>query len=798
MKVPLSRLKNYIKCPDSPEQIADTLNKLGLEVEKVDSLKATFSGVVVAKLLDVIPHPHADRLRVATAFDGEQKWQIVCGASNCRTGITVPLAKIGATLPTPDGKSWKIKKTKLRDIESNGMLCAAEELGLPASEGILELPEDTPIGTDFAELIDPIFDISLTPNLGHCMSVLGIARELAAAWNIPYSAQTPNISHKAPSSLEVRIEDTASCPRYSCILVEGVTIGPSPAWLQERLKASSIRSINNAVDIGNFIMLEYGQPLHFFDYDTLSPGPIIIKEESAYKELVTLDGQRRHIPEKTLLICDQNGPLAFAGVMGGEHSSVTEKTTRILIESAYFSKECIQKSAKLLKLRTESSMRFERGIDPAAVLDNLLRAANLLTSIAGGHIQGAPMDKNNTIPPNPIAFNPNAVSAFLGICISHSEIIDIFQKLEIKVKELSDTLWHIFPPTYRQDLCIAADLMEEIARLYGYHNFPRVKPSCTLSEMQSSPMFIYAQKARSALRASGLQEFLTCNLISPSQAEGASFPIRAKESIIHVLHPRSIEQSALRPSLLPGLLQAVGYNLARETHDIQGFEVGKIHWKQDHRPEEQLAAAIILTGKSTPTHFSKKMEEVNFFELKGLIENFIDSLQCQAPRFVPSHLTQFHPKRQASIYIGDVLVGVLGELHPDYLDNYSIKQRVLFAECSLNDLHAQKKLEAAALPPPLYPSSTRDWTLCLPEELPIDRVLEAIDAIRPPLLETVFVLDLYKSSEIGKDKKNATLRFIYRDKDKTLSLEAVEEAHAQLTKQVAEHLRKKHEVMNEI
>lgn len=796
MKIPLSWLKDYLTINCSAKEIADTLTLAGIEVDKVEALPLSFTGVVVGEVRAAIQHPNADRLRVATVFDGKEELQVVCAAPNCRPGIKVALARIGATLEGEEGKPHKIKKDKLRDVESFGMLCAADELKLGSKEeGILELPETFIVGTDLAEYYgEIIFEISLTPNLGHCLSLLGIARELAAQLQLKVKKPETQVKEETAFPIEkliqVNIEDKAQCSRYACRVIKNVKVRSSPDWMQRRLESAGIRSINNLVDISNYVMLEYGQPLHIFDYHTLRSKQISVSSKTRYPAMTTLDGTLRKIPEGILMICDAEGPIAFAGVMGGEHSSVKTTTTTILIEAAHFSPEAVRRSSKKLNLRTDASHRFERGVDYQAIPEVLDRAAHLIQMITEGEVATGQIDcKTAVFAPNKILCRTERVNKLLGTHLSTGEIAGFFKRLEMEIVKETDNSLEVVIPSYRNDLKTEIDLIEEAARIYGYNTIDLKPPRYTSSNMENSPIYLFEREVRELLIRCGLQELHTCDLISPTMAELTLEKTFSKECLIHVLHPSSIDQSVLRVTLLPGLLQVVKNNFNQQTFTINGFEVGRIHFKEKEQFLEPSMAAILQTGNSAPYHWSPKPRAVDFLDLKGKAENFLNALGIEDFYFQPSHLHNFHPGRQARICCGDIFVGALGEIHPTLLQTLDIKERVYFAEFNLQDLYSLRKKQSRVKELSLYPGSERDWTLTLDEELPIDEFLNAVKEVPSRLLEKIYLLDLYKSEQIGKDKKNATFRFLYRDKEKTIALETVEREHARITQEVAKKLR---------
>ncbi len=786
MKVPLSLLKEYLNFTQSPQELAEVLTLAGIEVEGIEAAPLTFSGVVVGVVLETSKHPTADRLVVAKVTDGKEEFQVVCGAANCRAGLKTAFAKIGATLTDEAGKHFKIKKGKLRDVESFGMLCAADELGLGTGEGIMELSEEFELGADLAGYYsDIILDVSLTPNLGHCMSILGLARDLSAHLAIPLSKIEFSLSDEGEpieNLIEVQLIDKKQCPRYACRSVMGVQVGPSPDWLKKKVEACGVRSINNVVDVGNLVMLELGQPLHMFDYDRIDGKKIIVTAQTDYKEMETLDEVNRPIPPESLLICDASKPLAFAGVMGGKSSAVTENTVNILIEAAYFSPQSIRKTAKLIGLRSDSSQRFEKGIDPNNVVPALNYAAYLLQKVAGGKVARGVVDhKAHEFHEKRINCRTERVNNLIGVQLSTNEIAGLLGRLGIRSIEekLHEVLVSV--PTYRNDISIEVDLIEEVARVFGYNNIPKPIPVHVTSTILNAPLYELEKNVRGRLIAEGLQELMTCDLISPSQAEMALENAMNKDALINVMHSHSVDQSVLRATLLPGLLQTVKYNFDHGSPNIAGFEVGRVHFKENDHYFEPSTAGIILSGKKAPYHWDPKPEEFDFFDLKGIIENLISGLQIEGIEFEISHLHNFHPGRQAKIKKGDAILGVMGEVHPAHVAKIDVPGRIFFAEINLNELAPllPKQWKVADLAQ--FPGSERDWTVTLPDDQPIETILRAVRAVPSRLLEKVVLLDLYKSEQIGKDKKNATFRFFYRDMEKTIALETVEKEHARIT-----------------
>jgi phenylalanyl-tRNA synthetase beta chain len=796
MKVPLSWLKEYLDLSLPAEKISDTLTLAGLEVEGIDYVGSNFSGVVVAKVLSTSPHPNADRLTVAIVTDGKEELQIVCGAKNCRAGLVTALAKIGATLPPDEsGKPFTIKKGKLRDVESFGMLCAADELGLSSDgDGIMELSSDLPIGTDLTSLFsDVIFDISLTPNLGHCLSIQGIARELSAHLHIPLKQKTYSLKETGPDvhhDLEVDIEDTAHCLRYMARVVKNVQVAPSPDWIKHRLETCGIRCINNVVDIANYIMLELGQPLHMFDYDTIATKKIIVSSNTSHQKMKTLDKAERCLEPGLLLICDPLKPLAIAGIIGGDDCAVSNTTKNVVIEAAIFRPQMIRKGCKMVSLKSDSSQRFERGVDAEKIQIALDRAAELLHTICHGEISQGIIDKN--IHPHiakKITCRVDRVQRLLGIDISLREISSLFARLHLKVVKEHDHSLEVIIPGHRNDLNEEIDLIEEVVRLYGYNNIPKRKPLHVSSSITDAPMYLLENEVRDRLISEGLQELITCDLISPDLAERTKEPTQKEISLLSVMQSKSLDFSTLRPTLLPGLLGCVRHNIAHQTSSLLGFEIGRVHFKSKDVVEELCCASVVMTGELTPYHHDPKPSAVDFYDLKGIIENLMSYFKISSISFEPSHLHNFQPGRQARIKSFDVTLGVIGEVHPTTLKSLDIQQRVYFAEVNLQELLRLQQRDIQVQPLSQFPGSERDWTLTVKKQTSLQEILDAVSQERCPTLEHAFMLDFFESEKLGHDRKNVTLRFCYRDKEKTLSYESVEADHAKLTQKVAEKLR---------
>jgi phenylalanyl-tRNA synthetase beta chain len=795
MRIPLSWLKSFISFSMPLETLAETLTLAGLEVDKIQDTPFSFSGVVVGEVLDVKPHPDAESLQIATVSDGKETFQVVCGAPNCKEGLKTAFAKLGAQLSSEDGSLWKIKKAKLRGVESLGMLCSEKELGLSTHhETIMDFPKELSNGTDLTEIFgDTIIEVSLTPNLGHCMSILGIARDLAAM--IDTKIISPPITVKEDSTkkiqdfIQVEVKSPNQCPRYSCRLIRNVKVGPSPLWLRKSVEAAGIRSVNNIVDVTNYVMVGMGQPLHAFDYKKIEGACLTIGLTHKTCTLKTLDGEIREVGAETVMIYDQAKPLAIGGVIGGKSSEVDLNTSDILLEAADFDPSFIRKASKHLHLRTEASSRFERGIDREALISALDQAASLIQKCAGGEIVEGKIDTvSKPMKKKKIVVRIDRVNEILGTSLSHGEIEAIFYRLDMEVAPANETSFEVTVPSYRNDIHQEIDLIEEVARIYGYNHIEKRVVAITHSSIPHCPIYSFGKEARQVLLREGLQEFLTCDLISPELATLSFEADFSEETLIHVLHPSSVDQSVLRMSLLPGLLQSVKHNFDRQTSNLSAFEIGHIHFKEKDNFCERAHAAIIMTGKNEPYHYDGRKRDVDFFDLKGVVENVLKGLGIASALFSHSDFESFHPGKQAAIYVGQTRIGALGEVHPKRLSFLDLKQRIFFAQLDLNDLFSLKGEVRQMTPLPQFPGSNRDWTFTLKKEVPFGAVLKELQRFQSKLLKDFYLLDLYEDEKIGKGYKNITLRLIYRDDRKTLEQAQVEKEHERLIATLSKHL----------
>lgn len=800
MRLSLSWLKEYIPLSLSASDISKILTMAGLEVEGIECFGERSQGVVVGRVLEVRKHPDADKLTIAQVFDGNETFQVVCGAPNCREGIKTAFARIGTKI-TDDQGEFVIKKAKLRGVESSGMLCAAKEIGLSEeSDKIMELPESVVEGAALKDIYgDTFFEISLTPNLNYCASVVGVARELSALLDLPLNLPTISLQetkNKIADCLKVEVKDSLSCPRYACRVIKDVKIAESPDWLKTRLESAGIRSINNVVDVTNYVLLEMGHPLHAFDYDLIDNQHLIIRDAEEGETIETLDGKMRILKKGMLVICDAHKPLALAGVMGGANSEVTEQTKTIVLESAYFNPTSIRRTSKQNGLSTDASKRFERGADPKQVLFSLDRATQLIQQLAGGAVQEGVIDiSSQDFSEKILHCRLNRINQILGLNLSGGEVEAIFSRLKFHFTWDGRNLFVVTVPTYRVDIHAEIDLIEEVARLYGYDNIPRVGGSFKASSTPCDPVYEFEKQIRSIIISEGLQEFLTCDLIGPAILDVVQDQSPLSKMMIKVLNPVSIEQSILRTSLLPGLLQVVKHNQVHQRHDISGFEIGRIHFKDGEKYIEQSMLGIILTGNITPHQWDQKAQDFDFYDLKGMVENLLSHLGISQAEYKNLRLKTLHDGCQASVFMGEVEVGTFGEIHPAIQRRLDSPQKIFFGEFNLHDLmQVMKPLEKVkALS--IYPSSERDWTCTIKEEVMFEALEHKIESCRPVLLEKFSLKGIYKSEKLPLGYHNMTLNFIYRDWTKTISQEKVKQAHDQLIDQILGDFSK--EIKNE-
>ncbi|MCX6994246.1 MAG: phenylalanine--tRNA ligase subunit beta [Chlamydiae bacterium] len=611
----------------------------------------------------------------------------------------------------------------------------------------------TQAGLEVDSVDNNILNISLTPNLGHAMSVLGVARELSALFNqplLPFPA-TPFRTNK--ESFAALVMDPISCPRYTARVLENLKIAPSPPWLLAELVLLGIHPINNVVDVTNYVMQMIGQPLHAFNLSSIT-SKIIVRYAQKGESLILLDDRTLDLDEEMLVIADEKGPLALAGIMGGKISGVTSLTTSILLESAYFCPRQIRKTSKKTAIVTESSKRFERGLDPNLCLIALDYAASLIQSVAGGTASSFVTDCfEEPFPAKTFVVRIARINKIMGVSLASGEISSIYERLGFTVCEVNDTTLQVQVPTRRVDITSEIDLVKEVARIYGFNNIPRGKVPFRLSSIGQSPFYTLTQEIREQALCLGLQELLTCDLLSPSEC-GHS------KNLIKVINSNSQEQSVLRPSLLPGLLKCLRYNIAHQELALCGFEIGRVHYQVDNNLVEEEKLGIILHG------------DKDFYDIKGLVFNILSKFG--EPVFIESDLTDFHPFQQLQASVNKEVIAFIGQIHPKITDNLAI----FFAEINISLLATLGLKKIIYKPLSLYPSTTRDLTITLKEATTLNDVLNCLKTLSSDVLEKVSVVNIYRHQSLGDSLKNMSLRFLFRSPYKTLSFEEAEKEFA--------------------
>ena len=771
MFVSYNWLKDFVDVDCSARELARLLTSVGIEVASIAE-KCIPDGVVVARVLDVRKHPNADKLSLCSVDAGTgQPLAVVCGAPNAAAGMTAALATVGTRL----SKDFIIKKATIRGVESSGMLCSERELGISDDHsGIIALPAEFEIGKPLSTVYpaDTIFEIELTPNRGDCLSMLGVAREIAAKMRRPITktAQRPQESgEKIDRCISVTIEDAKGCPRYLGRLIRGVKIGPSPLWLVQRLRIAGVRPINNVVDVTNYLLFHYGHPLHAFDYATIARKAIIVRRAQPGQVFVTLDDAERKLAADDLLICDGDKAVALAGIMGGKNSEISQATTDVFLECAYFDPVGIRKTSKRLGCSTASSYRFERGVDPAQGLhDAIDLAAELIRRLAGGTVAPGIIDACPApLAQRRIALRPAQVARLLGVAIPEAECIATLESLGIKIVGRESGALVCSPPLYRHDITMEADLVEEIGRMYGYDAIP---PSlhATVSLLQTPDK---AEKLidamRSSLAGAGFNEIVTNSMTS----EKKNRLLMPHTDPIVIMNPLTPEMAQMRTTMLGSLLETIAYNLNRKSRDNRFFEIGRVFQAVEGQTlaRERDIAAIVMEGSCIPASWSQETVDASFYALTGIVEAFAAAAGIPAPSYgVWDTPSSFFCAEAASIRCGDAVRGMLGKIRDDIARAFDVASAVYYAELDITDL----LFAPAALPVyqhiSPFPAVERDFCFVMDEQVP---ALAPADEIRlaSPLIESVQPFDVYRGEKVGQGKKSIAYAVRMRALDRTMS-----------------------------
>ncbi|MDM8127082.1 phenylalanine--tRNA ligase subunit beta [Paraclostridium benzoelyticum] len=789
MLVPLKWLRDYVDIDRETQEFADMMTMTGSKVEKVEFFGKETNGVEVCKILEIEQHPDADRLKVTKVevADG-QILQIVTNATNINVGDYVPVARIGAVLPG----DFKIKKGKLRGVLSEGMFCGAEELTIPSQyveehkkDGIyiLDHQDSFELGMDVREALginDALIEFEITSNRPDCRSIIGIAREAAVTLGkeLKYPQITVNGSNEE-MKFEIDVQ-TELCKRYCGKVIKDVKVGPSPYWMQRRLIEAGMRPINNIVDITNYVMLELGQPLHAFDLEDIKYNKMIVKLAQEGEKFTTLDGVQRTLTSDMLVIGNQDKTLDLAGIMGGENSEVKDNTTSIFLEGASFAKENIRATSKKLGLRTEASSRFEKGIDVNLTEAAVNRACQLIEELGCGTVLNGMLDyypKKEEV--QKITANPERINKLLGVNVPMDQFINILERLEFKCNLISSDKLELEVPSFRLDICEDADILEEVARIYGYENIPSatLEGNATAGVKTNKQKFMDNVKSNSI--AVGLNEILTYSFVSPRGVDKLNLAEDdERREFVKIINPLGEETSVMRTTLIPNMLDVISTNLSHKVEEVYAFECGNTFRPQEGLPVETKKLSIGMYGK-----------EVDFFSIKGAVETILNNVGFDGYEVEPEtkNLT-FHPGRCAKLVYNNICIGTFGELHPDVLENYDLNQRVYVAEIDIDLVFENLNNSKVYNPLPKYPATTRDIALLVKDEVFVKQIEDIIKANGSDILESYQLFDVYKGAQIEEGHKSIAYSITYRSKDKTLTDEDVAKVHDKIVSELSEKL----------
>ena len=787
MKVSLKWLQEYVDITLPPADLANRLTMAGTEVKVWQVIGGNWENIVVGQIVAINPHPSADRLTLATIDLGTEQQAVVCGAPNLRLGDKVAFARVGAQLiDGHSGQAFRLKSAEIRGVVSNGMVCSEKELGISDShEGITVLPAEAPVGTPLADYMgDVIFDLDITPNRPDCLSVIGIAREVAALTG--QGLHLPEVSYgESPSpmgqQISVDIVDPDLCPRYCASLITGVKVAASPRWMQQKLLAYGMRPINNIVDITNYAMLEYGQPLHAFDYHQIRGKKITVRRADNGEAVVTLDGVKRVLSEDTLVIADEEQAVAIAGVMGGADSEVTQQTTAILLEAANFNPASIYHTGNTLNLPSEARLRFERGISPELTLPALKRATQLIIQLASGEAAKGLADVYpGKLEREPILLSTGEVKRLLGVEFSLDQITGALASLGFDCKPAGSAseVW-VTAPYWRSDIHQTVDIIEEVARIIGYDKIPATMLSEPLPRQNPEPILDLKREVSHSLIGYGFQEVLTYSLTSLELLNKLLPEPHPLEPIpLRMANPMTADQEYLRPNLRANLLAALSANRRHEDGSIRLFELGKVYLpRPNDLPDEPEVLCAVLCGTRFEESWQGGEELLDFFEAKGIVEGLLSQLGVEAS-FEQGEDESLHPSNQAAIAIGDNRLGVIGELHPKVLDAFELSGNVYLFEINLAALLPFTIGHKVFQPIPRFPAIVRDIALVVDTGVAHRQVQDIIGSF--PLVSQVTIFDVYAGDQLLPGKKSLAYRITFQSPSHTLTDEEVNKVQQQI------------------
>ncbi len=798
MILSLEWLSEHVDIGDiSVKEFCDAMTMTGSKVEGWEELGSDIKNVVAGRVLSLERHPDSDHLWICSVDIGESEpRQIVTGAQNLFVGVIVPVAAAPAELPG----GVKIKKTKLRGVESNGMLCSISELELTdrdmpgaSNDGIFILPdagiEGVSPGDDIVAALrmrDVAVEFEITPNRPDCLSVMGLAREAAATLGKKPHRHTPVVRGSDGSTsdyISVSIEAPALCYRYTARVVKNVKIGPSPLWMRMRLRASGVRPINNIVDITNYVMLEYGQPMHAFDYSCLEGKKIIVREASEGETFTTLDGTDHTLSKGMLVIADETRAVALAGIMGGENSEITENTQTVVFESATFESSQVRHTSRALGMRTESSSRFEKGLDPENTLPAIQRACELVELLGAGEVVGGASDYVDVYPGKKarvtLPLNVTRINQLLGLSLDAEEMADILRSLEFEVRAAGD-IYEVGVPSWRSDIECVNDIAEEVLRIYGYDKIEATMFTSEVSVGSMSERMACREQINDLLVKLGLYETCTFSFVSPKLFDKARVPADSPlRDTVTLRNPLGEDTSVMRTQLLPSVLEALAHNYSHRIAECALFENAPVYIKRgDGLPDEPVRIAIAMYGP-----------DVDFYSIKGICEALFGCLGIRGVRYVAtSDIPMYHPGRCATVKCGDVTLGVLGELHPETLENFEFDIPVCGAELDFEALFELRSTERHYTPLPKFPAVTRDLAFVCGEAVESQSIVDVLTETCGTLLEDVRLFDVYRSEQLGEGKKSLAFALTLRAADRTLSDAEVDEVLARAVEAVRERL----------
>lgn len=790
MNLPMSWLKDFTDIGDvSTREYEHALTMTGSKVEGTEFLGKDIENVVVAKVLECVDHPDSDHLHVCKVDAGTgEELQIVCGAPNVRAGIKVPAALSGAILPG----GVKIKKGKLRGVESNGMLCSHDELGLTDADlgyepeyGILVLDDDLEVGTDIRDVFglnENVVEFEITSNRPDCFSIIGLARETAVTFDKPFAVKKPEYKENDEDindTVSVEVKDSEKCLRYSAKMIKNVKIGPSPKWMRERLHAAGVRAINNIVDITNYVLLEYGQPMHAFDLRDLAGNKIVVRCANDGEVIKTLDEVDRKLDSNSLVICDSEKAVAIAGVMGGFNSEVKPDTTTVVFESATFDGASVRLTAQKVGLRTEASSRYEKGLDPNNTIPALERACELVEMLGCGEVVGGVIDIQGKIrEPKVLTFRPDKINAFLGTEIPTDEMVKYLEKLEFVVDTDKMT---VTAPTFRPDIEGEADVAEEVARMYGYDKIPSTLLSGEATKGGKNERQLAEDKVGEIMTSQGMYEICTYTFTSPSVYDKLNIASDSElRKNVKITNPLGEDTSVMRTTTIASTLDILARNYNQRNESAKVFEIGRIYipTESGKLPTEK---ETVMMGMYGPT--------VDFYDIKGVCETLFDGFGLKGVKF--KALTDnptFHPGRTAEISIDGEVIGVIGEIHPAVLAKYGIETACYVGEISFDALleNADKEKKFKAMPK--FPAVTRDIAMLCDVQTPVADIEEVIVSASGKLLDTIKLFDVYQGSQIPEGKKSVAYAVSYRAADRSLTADEVNKVFDKVLKNLEEKL----------